>query len=491
MFLPMAVGFAKGLTASKVSEMADSVVKSRTTIEESIAAYPGPAPAHTIRSERLELRQAERLEPPRSLRKRLSRRRPTASPIAENQAPERRRWIIGDYPKFAGGPLDSGQITEYEDLDLVEAVAERYEDEHGAQPLNLSHWDPSPDFRSTLDPWLSLDTKMDPVNYVYSYTMDSTDDILRRLGFDPATKSCLVTPCGTTSMLCAVNWTATRSKRLTILNPFYFPALHQAKQRGLAIDHLFMRRHDRSYSLPDGALNAPSCPVWLTSPVYCTGVRLSHDDKTRLLRFLENGGTLIADECLAVDGEELGRSLGHFPTFVGIYSPHKAVCLNGMKFSVIVFDRKDETFFNQWADVLYGGLGASTVMAIRHYLSADFARYGKSFTSETARSLETVKKLAALCPAGELDRDTAGHFVTFYIPSLPATLGTDQAFLWDLVRASGALAISGLRNHFDPSCGFCFRINLALDDAAFRGALGRTMRFLAVHAGGTLAPAAE
>jgi hypothetical protein len=92
-FLPMAVGFAKGPTASKVSEMADSVVKSRTTIEESIAAYPGPAPAHTIRSERLELRQAERLQPRRSLRKRLSRRRPTASPIAENQAPERRRWI--------------------------------------------------------------------------------------------------------------------------------------------------------------------------------------------------------------------------------------------------------------------------------------------------------------------------------------------------------------------------------------------------------------
>jgi hypothetical protein len=186
----------------------------------------------------------------------------------------------------------------------------------------------------------------------------------------------------------------------------------------------------------------------------------------------------VADECLALAGQEIGRELGHHAGFVGIYTPHKTICLNGAKFSVIVFDRSQQAFFDQWSDILCGGLSVSAGLALRHFLSPNFAHYDEVFRAKTKAALLAAGQLSALCPTGELDSDTEGHFVTFYMPTLSAELGADQEFLWRMASASAAVVIPGTRNHFDPTVGFCFRINLALDGPAFRGALGRLFRFL-------------
>lgn len=374
--------------------------------------------------------------------------------------------------------MDAFQIEEWEDLEIVEAVEERYAKEFGRGPLNLSHWDPSSEFVASVGPVPTMDLETDPVKYIYSYNLGSTTAVLEKLGFDPRVKSCLITPNGTTSMLCAVNWAAHHSESLSILCPFYFPVAHQARHRGLTVDKLFMQRRDGRYHLPEGDLGSLGRPLWLTNPVYCTGVYPGVDDRSRLRQQLEAGRMVIADECLASSGHELGRHFGDYPNFIGLYSPHKTVCLNGMKFSAVVFDRRYEAYFHQWADVLYGGLSASTTLAIRQYLSEDFELYGERFRAGTARTLAAVTGLGGQFPAVDLDHGSIGHFATLYLPKLRDTLGESQDFLWDLARTSGAVIVSNARNHFDSSSGFSFRLNLAMGGSAFVGAVGRVLRFL-------------
>lgn len=373
-------------------------------------------------------------------------------------------------------------VAELDELEQIEAVAARYVATFGSEPLNVSHWDPSAPFAAKLTGALELDHRGDPLAYIYSYGLDSRETLLRRLGFDPERKACLVTPSGTVSILCAVNWLAARErKKFSVLGPFYFSVLHQARQLGLSVNKQFMQRRDGHYQLPadPGWIAAPpNEAVWLTAPVYCTGTPLVEHDRQRLREFLEHGGILVADECLAASGMELGRELGEYPGFIGIYSPHKSVCLNGLKFSVIVFDREHETFFEQWADVLYGGLSLSTIVAIRHFLSDNFRLYAERFTEEVGLALAFVKQAAGRCPRGEFDRNPSGHLVTFYLPHVIANAGNDEGFLWNLCHSSSTIVIPGLRNHFDPAVGFCFRINLALDGSQFRGGIARLFGFL-------------
>jgi hypothetical protein len=372
------------------------------------------------------------------------------------------------------------QIREYAELEQVEELAERYARLYGRPPLDLSHWDASPEFRSSLKLQFTIDSTTDALDYIYSYGLDFKDAILRGLGFDPERKSCLVTPSGTASMLCAVNWLAFRSKSLDLLCPYYFPVAHQAERDNIVIRKYFMRRDGGRYFLPDEVLGSPETPVWLSNPVYCTGATLTQHDIGRLQRHLENGGTIVADECLSPCSSNLAGALASLPGFVGLYCPHKGINVNGVKFSVVVFDRSDAHFFDQWADVLYGGLPASSLIAIKHYLSSDYARYSAEFFAGVRKTLSAIEEMVEDFPVGQLDIAPVGHFVSFYVPVLESTLGIDQAFMWDLISASGAVVISGARNHFDPRCGFSFRLNLARDSAQFRSAFGRLLRFLEV-----------
>jgi hypothetical protein len=369
------------------------------------------------------------------------------------------------------------QIRELDELEQIEAIERRYCDEFGAEPLNVSHWDPSVQFTRPLSRDLHLDVGADPVNYIYSYDIDATG-VLERLGFD-SSKGCLITTGGTTSMLCVANWLAAlRQSAIHLVRPFYFPIFHQVELLGMAVHEPAMTRTESGYRLPRSELAGSSDPIWITQPVYSAGVPLEKDDIAWLESYLRDGGTLIADECFAPAGEELCRRLGHYPGFVGIYTPHKTICTNAFKFSAVVFDRAHQVFFDQWADVLCGGLTASTTIALRHFLSDNFGEYDRAFRGAVHRSIVAVRELAKLCPSGELDREVIGHFATFYLPRMAASLGKDDEFLWQLTSQTAAVLIPGTRNHFDASIGFCFRINLALDSPQFRGALGRVFQFL-------------
>ncbi len=225
-----------------------------------------------------------------------------------------------------------------------------------------------------------------------------------------------------------------------------------------------------------------STPLWITNPIYCTGILLSNKDVQKLRTFLEAGGTVIADECVAWLGTEIGPALASYKGFMGIYSPHKSVAMNGLKFAVLVFDRDHQKFFHQWTDVIHGGLSVSNVTAVKHFLSDNFSDYLQVFREEVAHTFEFVSKVVAACPGAEIDREANGQFTMIYIPDLPADFDTDLIFMDRMVRATAGIMIPGRRSHFDPSTGACFRVNLTKDNAQFRATLVRLLRYMTTRA---------
>src|SRR6185312_8162626 len=129
-------------------------------------------------------------------------------------------------------------IDEVDRIEQIERIAANYQTTYGAVPLNVSHWDPSQTMAEQLGPMLKFSYfGENPLKYNYSYTVDRREAVLRKLGFDPATKGCLLTNSGTASMNCAVRWLqAVGVRRITALAPFYFALRYQGRIQAIEVD---------------------------------------------------------------------------------------------------------------------------------------------------------------------------------------------------------------------------------------------------------------
>lgn len=382
--------------------------------------------------------------------------------------------------------LSHSSVSEVRWLSKLYRVEDRYGLSYGTKPLNLSHWNPSDDTRKNLAPLLPLPRTANLVDYIYSSDIAMHEQLVNKIGLPP-NKVALITPSGTASMLSAVNLLKQIGHReLTVLCPYYFPLAYHCRLLGIDLHHLSMERKEGTYRLPLRLLrhDLGKPALWITNPVYCTGVYLSIDDLEFLADYLKAGGTLVVDESLALPGRELAHHLGTAENFIGLYSPHKSLCINGLKFSLIAADGAYDELLEGWADVLYGPLTVTTVAAIRHFLSPDFATYLRSFLSSALSTWNFLQaEASSFSPPIDLDGKAVGHFVTCYFPTLSSQLGDDEAFLWEAAANSGATFIPGTRNHFDPSLGLNFRVNLALDSPQFRSTVTRLLRFLASRSG--------
>jgi histidinol-phosphate/aromatic aminotransferase/cobyric acid decarboxylase-like protein len=372
------------------------------------------------------------------------------------------------------------QVDELKWLETIYRLGDKYQELYGTEALDVSHWDPSPEIKRSLLPRLST-RSVDLIDYIYSYNLDLRLPLIRKLGFPTENKCCLITPASTISMLCVVALLAATGRNLTILCPYYFPLAHQCSLIGLPFRRAYLLRVNNRFILPSDCIETLKNEdiLWMTNPIYCTGVYLEERDIDLLKSFLERGGTVVVDESLSLNGYEMAARLGQYEGYWGIYSPHKSVCVNGLKFSALVTSSKNEDFLERWSDIIYGGLSASSLAALNHFLSEDFQAYSSKFLEFLAPGRKFLEDLSASLPSMALDNNTVGHFVTCYFPELGAELARNEDFLWGIVQESGSTFIPGLRNHFSPEWGFCFRVNLALSNPQHRSALARLSKSVA------------
>jgi aspartate/methionine/tyrosine aminotransferase len=373
-------------------------------------------------------------------------------------------------------------IRELRLLADLESIAERYEERFGAAPVNLSLWNPAPSLVQDLELRLPPSSDLKGIDYAFSYELPERPTLLETLGFDPATRGCVLTHSGSTAIVAAANWLKARGcLRVLIVGPRYFTVPYALASFGIHWTVAYMRRSkDGKFSFPaiEDHLLRDIDALWLTSPVYCTGIDFDDIQSEHFITsMLRRGLRIVVDECLS----ESGRRIGPRFTDAGIatiYAPHKSICVNGVKFATVVFHSSEQEHFDSWCDVWNGCLPISSVIGVRHFLSSDYVRYQTEFRKLTSLRHERVRSIVAQTPSILLDPDADGYLISVYAPNIEAQAGLDVSFLEEAANATGAVFISGARNEMDPEVGLSFRLNLAAVDTSALGALARLCRWL-------------
>src|ERR1700722_11454721 len=119
--------------------------------------------------------------------------------------------------------LDPKTIDELAFVDRLEKLESEYESKYGRSPLNLSHWDASPEFLTKLSQVLTIPPLGEPRSYRYSYGLPHHEAVLAKLGYGDRPTSLLVCENGTSASLAAANWLALQGvSTVAVIAPRYF-----------------------------------------------------------------------------------------------------------------------------------------------------------------------------------------------------------------------------------------------------------------------------
>ena len=376
-------------------------------------------------------------------------------------------------------------IDEIFAMDDIFSLEERASQQYGLPIPNVSYWDSSKAFQKEMAKAFVPPEPSLPWNYYYTYSIspENRQQVLRDLGVPETqlqTTMGLLLQSSTIAIVNMINFLVHHNrKRLCILQPAYFSVALCCSMFSLDYGVEQISFSDGRPQIPvDKILSSGYDCVWITSPVFCTGFYFDEEHKRNIAQIKSKGITIIFDESLALPGTELIRSFPIDPEVFAIYSPHKAISINGLKFAIIVCEKCYEDFLEQWIDVFSGALGGSNRDAVFHYLSPNYLNCCyptyKRYV-ETAKA--EVNSIVDQFPFATMLSHTEGHYVNIFTDLDVQGRSSILNLLNRTIRVSLASFIPSELNGFSPEQGFSFRVNLTGDIVELKGAIGRILQY--------------
>lgn len=351
----------------------------------------------------------------------------------------------------------------------IKSIQNEYRDTYGVEPYNVSSWLTSESFSQSMLAELKLPEIESPIEYVYTYSLDK--QILSRVKTKLASNTCdesaiTFTVNTTQAIVSLVNLIKRYGyKKICILNPAYFSIAQALKAFDIEYDILSVQRIDDQYVLPYEKLIAGQYDViWTTSPIFSTGVYYNQADVDMIQQIMDSGTLVISDESFCTTGNELIRRLTNHNNFIAMYSPHKSLCINSVKFSAIIYPVRFDNFIEHWVDVLSGNLPASACTAINHFLGPNYECCLHAYREFIAAAYNEIRAIISLKNNIMFDEINDGSLFTLYFKNLSFEQIKSLAFMKNVIFSTGTSFYPSYLSGFDESFGFAFRINLALYD---------------------------
>lgn len=375
-------------------------------------------------------------------------------------------------------------IQELLDLEDIEENEMQYYKKYGYYPFNVSTWNPTKYFSQT---YLKKRIQLNPFDYIpylYSYELDKTKlyTTKTKLGGDDSF-GCLITNTGTsaislvTSVLHAIG-----IKNILVICPVYYAALYNFLQKGINIIKLYIEIVEFEYQLPQDQIMDKIHQVdaiWLTNPVYNTGMNYSIKDIEFLKSNIPSNIQIICDDCFAPNGQELVRYFYGCSNYISIHDPLKQIMINGLKFACILYPRQYEHVFEQWSDIICGSLSYSTVQSMDFFNSEGFDNIHIHLSAHFKELNNVLLELIDRFPKFYLGKQMYDSHMHMCIASgLAADYLQDKDKMYSFMQETGSSIIPGNRFHFPNSCGFSFRINMGRESKEFWDALFRILQYL-------------
>ena len=375
-------------------------------------------------------------------------------------------------------------IQRLSDIERINGLEENFQKVTGIEPFNVSSWTVSEGFKKKFLQCFQPPDVGNAVDYVYTYsfTEELRNRTLIKLGVreeDVDAAMLLVLPNNTIAIVNAVNLLKLCGyHKVCIVNPTYFSVSQTLRSMEIPFNTVSMERHSGKYSLPIKQIQSGDCDVvWITSPVFSTGVYLETTEIEKIKTLLKDGYFVVVDESFALHGRELVREIGVRRNFLSICSPHKSISCNGIKFSRMITSEEYEDVLEQWVDVLCGNLPLSSQIALRHFLSDNYDKCCEVFFAEMKAARRAIQPLLDGIHH-TTDWPSAGSLLTLYFDNVPFAYTKKDAFFLDLMKNTCSSILPGWLNGFGPDTSLCFRVNLALDGISLRQALARIVRYL-------------
>lgn len=374
-------------------------------------------------------------------------------------------------------------------MDDIFSIEKEVEQEYGIHVPNVSYWNSSTNFQKHMAQALILPSQSLPWDYNYSYSISKERrlQVLENLGVPVQQLQSTIGLLLQSSTIAIVNMinllVRFDYKQLCILQPAYFSV-------ALCCASLSLKYNTEQISFTNRKPRIPVIQIiekgydciWITSPIFCTGYYPDKEFLKDIELLKASGITLIFDESLALPGKELIRFFPVNQKIFAIYSPHKAIAINGLKFAVIVCDILYEDFLEQWVDVFSGALSVSNCDAILHYTTPNYLE--KCYPAYYAYIKQTKKKVSNIVKQfsfASMLPSTEGHYVNIFLDLKFKQKKELLNFLNHMIHECLASFIPATLNGFDSSQDFGFRVNLTGDSLELEGAIGRILKYINIQ----------
>jgi len=369
-------------------------------------------------------------------------------------------------------------------LNKVEEFVEKYSRKRKSVVPNLSGWSNDECFREAMSQAIFVPkstTKTDILSYIYTYGIDEgiRNEIKYRLGCMDHNEI-IIFPNNTISIVNTINYMAKIGlKNVIILSPYYFTIPELMENRNIKFDIIPLIHTDNGFRVPHEEITRKNYDsMIITSPIFTTGIYYSEEDIWFFEKYLKTGNYLIADESLAAPQHELVRRLGRYENFISIYSPHKFIHCNAMKFSVLVHSKSNHDFFERWNDYYSGSLGLSSLTAINHFLSENYAYATKTFFEIINKRKEMLKQLLTLYPSFYMDEKSTGGYCHIFNNTIKYKFLNSLPSIKTLVANTNTLVLPNILHGFLPAQGFGFRLNLSAFNTHAQTSLAMVLAYL-------------
>lgn len=371
-------------------------------------------------------------------------------------------------------------------MDQIFSIENKVEQDTQVHITNVSHWDSSQAFQNYMSRVLFLPTTSLPWNYSYTYSIPIADrqQVLKKIGINThrlQSTMCLLLQSSTIAIINIVNFLVNNNlKRLCILQPAYFSVRPCCSMLSLNYGIEYISFENNNPKIPVNKIieGGYDC-VWITSPIYCTGRYYNEAQYNDIMLLKKAGLIIVFDESLALPGKEFCRSIPFDKNTFAIYSPHKSISINGLKFAAVVGDKGYADFFEHWVDVFSGALASSNCDAIYHYISSNylqecFPAYNEYINKTKEAIYETIKQF----PFASILPNSEGHYISIFTSLRYQDTITSHDFFVDLMHKSFASFLPGTINGFSTTGNLCFRVNLTGDIFETPCAVGRILSYL-------------
>ena len=360
-------------------------------------------------------------------------------------------------------------------MDEIDQLILDYEIQNNTKIMNLSRWEFSDQFYSSVLSLTTWPNEYSHTSYNYPWELGLPEKIKNKLNI-PDNFDCIVLANTSQALTLLACLTSKLTDRHVIGNPSYWAMEENIRAFG-GQPQTFSAHFQTPGLLEFQGNDIKTTVLWLTNPMFATGTMLPN----RIIEYinqLDDNHILIFDEALNEPYNSLIKGIRRDLTSFFILSPHKHLNINGLKFSAILYPKKFHRFMVEYSDSLFGSLPSSALAAVQHFLSDNYdlvlAKH-REWTTSANTQIETIlKKYSRI----NLSDWHSGIYRSVYLPFIPDRhFSVDNNFT-NLIAETNCAVIPGIYNKIPSEFGLSFRVNLSLNSAFYLSKIQDVMAHL-------------